>query len=283
MGKSFLHYEILGVPRSATPAEIGRAYKLRALQVHPDKCFGDKGATQAFQQLREAYEVLRDPERRVAYNATGDQAEGGGIGCNADVFRSQFRPVSPEEITAFESSYRGSPEERCDVAAFVRSKKGDVAKLFDYIICSDPADVDRYVELLQELLSTGEAPPDFRDAIITSTPKLRRAAAAQLKRNRRERKDLECSAAPAGHAAAGGDLQALALRIRARQQQRGWAASLAEMVEAKYCHGGDAGHRGRGRNAPKRTRSSRPEEIVEECDVDLVRISPPRDVAQRSL
>lgn len=64
------YYAILGVPRTATQDEIRRAYRLLARKQHPDV---DKtaGATQRFQQITEAYEVLKDPATRQRYDTLG--------------------------------------------------------------------------------------------------------------------------------------------------------------------------------------------------------------------
>ncbi|RVD89001.1 uncharacterized protein DFL_000025 [Arthrobotrys flagrans] len=62
------HYELLGVPMMATPAEIRAAWKTKALELHPDKNGGSVGAKEAFQKLQAAYEVLSDPEKREQYD-----------------------------------------------------------------------------------------------------------------------------------------------------------------------------------------------------------------------
>mmetsp|Transcript_100701 Transcript_100701/g.260106 ORF Transcript_100701/g.260106 Transcript_100701/m.260106 type:complete len:435 (-) Transcript_100701:84-1388(-) len=63
------HYQVLGVPRHAAEAEITKAYKRLALIYHPDKNPGDEERAQEnFRLLTEAYEVLRDPEKRRSYN-----------------------------------------------------------------------------------------------------------------------------------------------------------------------------------------------------------------------
>lgn len=58
-------YYQLGVRRAATPDEIKKAYRKLAAIHHPDKCPGDPHATTRFQLIKEAYEILSDPERRA--------------------------------------------------------------------------------------------------------------------------------------------------------------------------------------------------------------------------
>ncbi len=64
-------YEILGVSRTATPEEIKRAYRRLAKETHPDRNPGDKTASQRFKEVRAAYEVLGDPQRREQYDRFG--------------------------------------------------------------------------------------------------------------------------------------------------------------------------------------------------------------------
>ena len=65
------YYEILGVPRDATEDKIKKAYRKLALQYHPDRNPGDKAAEESFKEAAEAYEVLRDPEKRSLYDRFG--------------------------------------------------------------------------------------------------------------------------------------------------------------------------------------------------------------------
>jgi molecular chaperone DnaJ len=57
-------YEILGVSKSATEAEIKKAYRKKAIQFHPDKNPGDTAAEENFKKAAEASEVFGDPEKR---------------------------------------------------------------------------------------------------------------------------------------------------------------------------------------------------------------------------
>jgi molecular chaperone DnaJ len=89
------YYEILGVERSASPEEIKTAYRKLAMKYHPDKNQGDKQAEEKFKEVSEAYEVLRDQNKRNLYDRFGhDGLKGGGMGGGFhdpfDVFREVF-------------------------------------------------------------------------------------------------------------------------------------------------------------------------------------------------
>lgn len=74
------YYEILGVDRDADESAIKKAYRKLAVQYHPDKNPGDQTAEERFREATEAYEVLRDPEKRQRY----DQFGHAGVGAGAD-------------------------------------------------------------------------------------------------------------------------------------------------------------------------------------------------------
>src|SRR5580765_3755423 len=73
-------YAVLEVPRTATDDEIKKAYRKLAMQYHPDKNNGSKDAEEKFKQITEAYDVLRDPQKRAAYDRYGEAGLRGGGG-----------------------------------------------------------------------------------------------------------------------------------------------------------------------------------------------------------
>jgi molecular chaperone DnaJ len=70
------YYEVLGVARDCTPEQLKTAYRKLAMQYHPDRNNGDKGAEEQFKEVGEAYSVLSDPQKRQRYDAFGHVADG---------------------------------------------------------------------------------------------------------------------------------------------------------------------------------------------------------------
>ena len=76
------YYELIGVEKGASADEIKKAYRKMAMQYHPDRNPGDAAAEQKFKEITEAYDVLKDEQKRAAYDRFGHAAfeQGGGRG-----------------------------------------------------------------------------------------------------------------------------------------------------------------------------------------------------------
>lgn len=92
------YYEVLGVAKNATSAEIKKAYRKLALKYHPDKNEGDTAAEDKFKEAAEAYEILSNAEKKARYDQYGHAGMGGGAGgfgggMNMDDIFSQFGDI----------------------------------------------------------------------------------------------------------------------------------------------------------------------------------------------
>ncbi len=92
-------YDILGISKGASAAEIKKAYRKKAIEHHPDKNPGDTKAEELFKKSAEAYEVLSDPNKKAKYDQYGHSAFEGGFGgggaggMNMDDIFSQFGDI----------------------------------------------------------------------------------------------------------------------------------------------------------------------------------------------
>jgi molecular chaperone DnaJ len=91
------YYEVLGLSKSATADEIKKAYRRLAMKHHPDRNKDDDGSEARFKEAKEAYEVLKDDEKRAAYDRFGHEgvrgAAGGAGGFGAEGFGDIFGDV----------------------------------------------------------------------------------------------------------------------------------------------------------------------------------------------
>jgi len=111
------YYETLSVERAASDSDIKAAFRKQAMQWHPDRNPGDKNAEHRFKEVNEAYEVLKDPDKRAAYDRFGHAAfehgagMGGAHGFGAD-FGTAFSDLFEGIFGMSSGRGRGSGRER---------------------------------------------------------------------------------------------------------------------------------------------------------------------------
>ena len=84
------YYETLAIDRTASDGEIKAAFRKHAMQLHPDRNPGDNTAEHRFKEINEAYEVLKDPDKRAAYDRFGHAAFEHGMGSGPAGFGADF-------------------------------------------------------------------------------------------------------------------------------------------------------------------------------------------------
>ncbi len=106
------YYEVLGVQKGASADDLKKAYRKLAMQYHPDRNQGDKTAEQKFKEINEAYDCLKDEQKRAAYDRFGHAAfEGGGgrpgAGAGGFDFGGGFADIFDEMFGEFMGRGRG--------------------------------------------------------------------------------------------------------------------------------------------------------------------------------
>ena len=108
-------YEVLGVARNAGDLDLKSAYRRLAKDFHPDRNAGDKEAERKFKEVNEAYEALKDPQKRAAYDQFGHAAfeggRGGAQGFGPD-FASSMSDIFDDLFGEFMGGRRGAGPQR---------------------------------------------------------------------------------------------------------------------------------------------------------------------------
>ncbi|KAF3916887.1 hypothetical protein ABW20_dc0110669 [Dactylellina cionopaga] len=192
-------YEVLSIDKSATNAEIRSAYRKLALKTHPDKAAPEEKATAhtEFQRIAFAYAVLSDEKRRARYDRTGRTDEGVLNGDDVDDesfdWESFYKEMWADVVTGdtlaeFKKTYQGSEEERADLITIFEEVEGDMDKLFENVILSDPiADEDRFRKILDAAIKEGEI--EAFPAYVNEPKKARQARKKNAEKESKEAMD----------------------------------------------------------------------------------------------
>src|SRR6202030_1789329 len=146
------YYRVLDVPKTATEAEIKKAYRRLAMKYHPDRNPDDREAEESFKEAKEACEVLTDPHKRAAYDQYGHAgveasarggARGGGFGGDtfSDIFGDVFGDIFGGARRGGRSQvFRGADlryelELELPQAVFGHQVEIDVARLMECEVC----------------------------------------------------------------------------------------------------------------------------------------------------
>ncbi len=149
------HYEVLGVERSASEEDIKRAYRNLARKYHPDRNPGDKEAEAKFKEVQDAYDVLRDKEKRAQYDRFGFNGPQGGGGSTfhwgGGTPGGGFNQMDPEEAEEFLSKIFGGGFGGMGSGA----PRGHRARRQQRRQASEPSEVDAELEVPFEVAATG--------------------------------------------------------------------------------------------------------------------------------
>ncbi|KAH0011584.1 DnaJ-domain-containing protein, partial [Aureobasidium melanogenum] len=223
-------YEVLGVEKTATQDQIKTAYRKAALKWHPgDKAKPeDKDAAHTkFQEVALAYAVLSDERRRTRYDNTGRTDESLDIDDDifnwSDFYRAQFaNAVTEDTIISFTKEYKGSEEERDALLSAYTKYKGDMNKIYQQIMVSNPAvDEERFRNIINQAIEKEEviAHPKFTQESQKSID--RRIAKSNEEAEEAEEHGKKTASKKKANAKGGdSDLSSLAAMIQQRNKAR---------------------------------------------------------------
>jgi len=147
MASKRCYYEVLGVARESSQADIARAYRKLAIKYHPDSNQNDESAVVQFKEVAEAYEVLNDPEKRTRYDNYGhagvqQQAGAQDMGDIFEQFGEMFRGTIFDDFFSAGGNRRGrarrGADVRCDLTLTLEEAAAGVkkeVKLVRHVVC----------------------------------------------------------------------------------------------------------------------------------------------------
>ncbi|KAI8838065.1 DnaJ domain-containing protein [Chytridium lagenaria] len=166
-------YAFFSISKTATPAEIKKAYHKLCLVYHPDKLATLKTdedkleATKKFQELAKFYNVLSDVDKKARYDSTGaiddtDEARFEGMrppGGWDKYFKDLWGGlVTEQSINVFAAKYKGSLEEKVDLFEAYKTSEGNMDTVLDSVPLCTYEDEDRFRAIVAEAVKNGDVP-----------------------------------------------------------------------------------------------------------------------------
>ncbi|XP_039624998.1 dnaJ homolog subfamily C member 9 [Polypterus senegalus] len=222
-------YEVLGVNKQASDAEIRKAYYKVSLRVHPDRALNDEQATVKFQALGKIYAVLSDKDQRAIYDEQGIVDEESDTLCQdrnwEDYWRLLFPKITTKDILSFEKNYKGSEEEEADIKAIYIRYEGDLDHIMNSVLCTTYEDEPRIRDIIQAGIDSGELPTfkAFTNESVKKKEARKRKALKEKKEAEKMKKEMD-------------EENSLAMLIKKKQESRSREMdSFLSQLEAKYC------------------------------------------------
>jgi DnaJ homolog subfamily C member 9 len=184
-----LYKDVLNCARDADKAALRKAYYRTALKYHPDKNPGDETAAATFQAVTAAYQILQDTDLRAAYDESGvipeddiadDDDHDDKNNRWKEYFDRIFGKVTVGDIEAFAQKYKCSDEERRDVLKEYTARKGNLEKMLEFVMLSEPRDATRWVEdYLRPAIEAKEVSASYTELMEKTLLKLQKKVEKQ--------------------------------------------------------------------------------------------------------
>uniref|UniRef100_A0A7I4Y2J4 J domain-containing protein n=1 Tax=Haemonchus contortus TaxID=6289 RepID=A0A7I4Y2J4_HAECO len=227
-------YEILRIEKTATVAQIKKAYYKQSMKWHPDKADSSedatKDATAKFQIITRIYSILSDKERRALYDESGVVDDENVLSDeeSINVWRQVFKKVTVEDIKKFAAQYQGSEEEENDIVVAYNSWKGDMTMIMNSIMCSTFEDEPRIKAIIDKKISEGVLKETGK--YKSSTNKIN----TNKRRKKAEKEVVEAEQALKEIKAKEGDGNLQQLILKRQAERASGADSFLDNLAAKY-------------------------------------------------
>lgn len=229
-------YEVLGVAKGASEADVRRGYYKLSLLVHPDRAPDDQLATKKFQALGKVYAVLSDKEQRAVYDEQGtveEETESQGQDRNwEEYWRLLFPKITLEDILEFEKKYKGTDEEEEDVRRLYLQHEGNMDLIMASALCSTQEDEPRIADIIQGAIDSGDLP-----AFRAFTHESKQKKSVRKRKADKEQKEAEEMKKELGMKS--DDSLVAMLQQRQKSREQGFNSFLSDL-EAKYSKKGKA-------------------------------------------